>query len=249
MRVSLAIVAVLAIAASAVAVSAKDACGGRPYGQAGDFDFYVFAQSWPAQFCMSHKDWPGCRTPTHWQAVNLTLHGMWPNYDQARSGHGWPQCCPSPYGSDVDPQVVQALLPSLQEYWPNEQDPSGRDLKNSLWAHEWSKHGTCSGMIQRTYFISAMQAQLDLPTPRAISDNVGSAASLAEIKQYYKADNCSPKGDCPAAFQCTKYNGQQYLSGVTTCLDRKLNRITCPAAVVTSQGGLCTDEKIYIQSF
>lgn len=77
-------------------------------------------------------------------AHNLTLHGMWPNYGAPRSGHGWPQCCPSSFGSDLDPKVAQALMPELQMYWPNEQDPTGRDLSNSLWQHEWASQYTLS---------------------------------------------------------------------------------------------------------
>jgi len=117
----------------AAGVQASDACGGNDYGQSGVFDFYVFEQSWPAQFCQAHMDWPGCSNPTAWQAHNLTMHGMWPNYNQAQGSHDWPQCCDSKYGNDIDPNVAQSLLPSFQTYWPNEQDPSGGDLSSSLW--------------------------------------------------------------------------------------------------------------------
>lgn len=173
----------------------------------------------------------------------------WPNYNKARSGHGWPQCCQSKYGSDIDPSVVSALLPELQLYWPNEQDPSGGDLAGSLWGHEWGKHGTCSGLPQRTYLETAMALQLGMPTPPAITNNIGGSVSLSELKAAFNATSCRSGGECMVGFSCTKQNGGLYLNAVTTCFDLHFNQIPCSASVLGSQGHQCTDDKVYILSF
>ena len=248
MKTSVLLVALVAFSAVAL-VSASDACSGDDYGTAGQFDFYVFAQSWPAQFCQAHQSWPGCSSPTQWQAHNLTMHGMWPNYNQPQSGHSWPQCCPSQYGSDIDPNVAKDLMPEFQRYWPNEQDPSGGDLADSLWNHEWGKHGTCSGMAQKDYFQQAMEIQLGMPTPDAITQNIGSSVSLSDLQSAYQAEDCSEGGDCIVGFNCQSQNGQLYLAGITTCWDPNFTQITCPAAVLSSQGKQCTKDTVYIQSF
>jgi ribonuclease I len=67
-----------------------DECNGDDYGNSGDFDLYILSQSWSAEFCFpsSHSRYPGCKSPTAWQRVNLTLHGLWPQYTTAQSGHG-----------------------------------------------------------------------------------------------------------------------------------------------------------------
>jgi len=231
----------------AAGVQASDACGGNDYGQSGVFDFYVFEQSWPAQFCQAHMDWPGCSNPTAWQAHNLTMHGMWPNYNQAQGSHDWPQCCDSKYGNDIDPNVAQSLLPSFQTYWPNEQDPSGGDLSSSLRAHEWQKHGTCSGLDQRTYFTEAMSIELAMGTPAAITNNIGGAVELNELMQGFGAYNCQNGGDCIVGLTCQRQNGGQYLASVTTCYSPSFQRITCPASTIKNGG--CTEQKIYLQSF
>lgn len=246
MKSTFLVVALVALAFTAVAAS--DACHGDDYGTAGQFDFYVFAQSWPAQFCQAHTDWPGCSNPTDWQSHNLTLHGMWPNYNTAQGSHDWPQCCQSTYGTDIDPTIAQALLPEFQTYWPNEEDPTGGDLSSSLWAHEWQKHGTCSGLPQKTYFQSAMNIELAIGTPSVISNNIGGSCSLAELQAAFNA-SCESGADCMAGFNCDSQNGQLYLAGITTCYDQNLNQIICPNAVLSSQGTQCTDATVYIQSF
>jgi ribonuclease I len=197
-------------------------------------------------------DWPGCSSPTQWQTHNLTLHGMWPNYMTPQSGHSWPQCCQSQYGSDIDPTIAAALLSEFQTYWPNEQDPdpiSGGDLDSALWNHEWGKHGTCSGLDQKTYFTQAMDLEIGMPTPSVISQNIGSSCALSDLQAAYNAQDCQAGGDCIVGFNCASQNGQLYLAGITTCWDPNFTQITCPAAVLGSQGKQCTDATVYIQSF
>lgn len=45
--------------------------------------------------------------------VNLTLHGLWPQYNSKHDDHLWPQCCESQYGRDVDPSVVKVVSAPL----------------------------------------------------------------------------------------------------------------------------------------
>jgi len=227
-------------------MQAMDSCGAS-YGSSGDFDYYVYAQSWPAAFCQAHTDWPGCSQPTAWQQQNLSLHGLWPNYNAPRGSHDWPQCCQSSFGTDLDVSLAKSLLPALQTYWPNEQDPSGSDLSNSLWAHEWTKHGTCSGLDQRTYFTQAMNIEISSPTAAAISNNVGGTAYLSDLKDAYRMNRCSSGSDCWTGLSCSGSGSDQQLTGITTCWDTSFQQIICPAMSISGQQ--CTSEQINIPSF
>jgi ribonuclease I len=40
----------------------------------------------------------------------------------------------------------------MNKYWPTCQSGANADF----WSHEWSKHGTCTGMTQETYFSQAI---------------------------------------------------------------------------------------------
>ena len=42
-----------------------------------------------------------------------------------------------------NPDGVQAIRPQLLELWPN---IHGNDTEDSLWKHEWEKHGTCASL-------------------------------------------------------------------------------------------------------
>ena len=65
-----------------------DACDGDDYGTAGDFSFYLLVQEWSAEFCYSHSSYAGCKSPTAFMKVNLTLHGLWPQYSSEEDGNG-----------------------------------------------------------------------------------------------------------------------------------------------------------------
>jgi len=223
---------------------AKDACDGSDWGTSGDFDFYVFQQSWSADFCKGSND-PGCVNPTPTMKTNLTIHGMWPNYNTEQSGHWWPQCCKSTFGQSMSQTVYQALKSNLYIYWPNEQDPQPTKVSGSLWDHEWGKHGTCSGLAQQDYFQSALGVDMALGTPSLISDNVGGQVSLNALESVYNGSPCQNNKPCKVALGC---QSGSTLSDVTTCWSKGLSQIVCPVEVMQSSS-VCTASSIQILSF
>jgi len=229
----------IAIIAFAIVVGGQtnttaDECAGKPWGQAGQFDFYVFEQSWPAQFC-NGKTFPGCKNPTDFMRTRLTIHGLWPNYNKSDQGHMWPQCCQSAYGPNVNPQVVKQYMNDLQTYWPNEQDPNpASPYSNTLWQHEWAKHGTCAGSEQATYFSSTMKAVYpQMQTPQVLMKNVGGQVSKSELVRSFSK---IVKTQCASG----------YLSSIQSCFNKNYVQIDCPAS-----GGqdTCTGATINIRKF
>jgi ribonuclease T2 len=234
MRSTILLCAVLLI--SIAFISCQDECNGNDYGSAGQFDFYVLAQSWPAEFCFSHQSYPGCQHPTAWQQTNLTMHGLWPNYNQMQGGnHDWPQCCQSTYGSSITSSEMNPILSALQTYWPSEQNPNPNgDWSNSLWQHEWGKHGTCSGLPVTKYFQAGVNlaASATLATPGLITNNIGSTISASALQSAYNNGSpCSPNSDCMVGTSCKS----GYLVGITTCWNKSMQQVICPAATVGQQ--------------
>jgi len=213
---------------ASLAVQADD-CGGSDYGQAGVFDFYVFAQSWSAEFCASHSSDAGCKSPTPVMRSSLTIHGLWPNYDADQNGHWWPQCCSSQYGSGLNQTAINLLLAPLHTSWPDEAGhPWPNYTTSSFWAHEWGKHGTCSGLDQYTYFDSVLQVDSIIGTPSIISQNLGGQISLSALRAAYTSSNCVAGSSCLVGFSCTS----GYLAEVTTCWTPDLQPMACPWAVL-----------------
>ena len=98
----------------------------------GAFDYYVLALSWSPTYCAGapdRRDEQQCRPGRGYAFV---VHGLWPQY-----WRGWPSYCPTE-NRWVPSKQIRAMLDIM---------PSKR-----LVIHEWKKHGTCSGLDQRSYF-------------------------------------------------------------------------------------------------
>ena len=130
--------------------------------------------SWSATFCLTHKNYIGCQQPTVYQQFNLSIHGLWPNYNTTRSGINYPECCTdsTPYDPYLKYAVIQSLLNPLQLYWANEKIPREAMIivyiiMNGMY------HGTCSGLDQTPYMKTVLTVDQMLPTPSIISKAVG----------------------------------------------------------------------------
>lgn len=108
----------------------------------GHFDYYLLALSWSPSYCIVH---PGDRNQCQGRGLGFVLHGLWPQFNAG----GYPQTCESNVGVDRAAEVVgRTLYPSPQ-----------------LMAHEWARHGTCSGLAPLDYFRTADRATAVLHIP------------------------------------------------------------------------------------
>lgn len=98
--------------------------GSRPAGQ---FDDYVLSLSWVPGFCAIH----GLRALECGKKLGFALHGLWPQL----TGGDYPTNCSTATLSPGEIQRYQGLY-----------------ADHSLIAHEWRKHGTCSGLAPAAYF-------------------------------------------------------------------------------------------------
>jgi len=163
---------------------------------AGKFDFYLLNLSWSPEFCHSHPTAAECA-----QHSTFVLHGMWP---QNNNG-SYPQHCSSAPGP-ADPSQYSDIYP----------DPS-------LLHHEWTTHGTCSGLSPDAYFSAARKAFHAVVIPPRLA-NLNKQISMPpdQILGLFTASN--PQIPPSAlALSC----GGNYLTAFEECLDKSFQPIAC----------------------
>jgi ribonuclease T2 len=112
------------------------------------------------------------------------------------------------------------------QYWPDVQYDVNSPSYDSFWEHEWTKHGTCSGLSQLDYFNQALDLTTRIPTPSLLYESIGKNISTDALRQGFGGANY-------VALQCKN----QILNGVYTCWAQSSNmvpslQIECPVSVV-----------------
>jgi ribonuclease T2 len=173
------------------------------------FDFYVLSLSWSPGFCATpsgKKDDLQCGPQRHYGFV---LHGLWPQYEQ----RGWPQDCST---EPLDPTIVDRMLTIM---------PSPKLVR-----HEWTKHGTCSGLTSKEYFDEATQAFEGVTVPARYKAPLKQiTVDPREMKRQFSAANPS----YPADGFVVLCSGR-FLQEVRACVDKDLKGRPCNREVLRS---------------
>ena len=164
--------------------------------QPGIFDFYLLNLSWSPEFCATHPDKPECAAH-----LGFVLHGLWPQNNDG----SYPEHCSDAPGP-ADPSDFRDLFPDA-----------------SLLRHEWSTHGTCSGLAPDTYFARARTAMRAIHIPSSLANLTQGTASTPDqvLDQFSRGNPDIPRQSF--ALSC----GNNYLTAVEVCLDRDLHAIAC----------------------
>jgi len=178
----------------------------------GDFDYYLLTLSWAPQFCATNPNGRGSAecAPSH--HMGLVVHGLWPQYNNGK----WPQDCAT------TPPVASATVDHMMPIMPGQ----------SLIQHEWSKHGTCSGLAVKDYFAAIEKLYTGLTVPEEFKQPSDSArTSPQDIEAAFAAANNGPKSafrvSCP----------QNDFSAVEICLTKDLQYKACPTTVKECRAG------------
>src|SRR5215475_9995081 len=165
-------------------------------GQPGTFDYYVLALSWSPEFCHSHPEKPECESGR----FGFVVHGLWPQYVD-----GYPEHCSTAPGLR-DPSAMTDIMPD-----------------ESLVAHEWTTHGTCSGLDPDAYFRLVREAFESVKIPSELS-NPKRMFSITpeELREQFLAANPRLKAE-DMTISC----GNNYLTGVSVCFDKELQPRAC----------------------
>jgi len=206
----------VAAMATVLSTSADAAKKNAPKFVAGVFDYYVLSLSSAPQFCKSHPDDRSAECNPH--PGGFVLHGLWPQYAQG----GWPESC------KFDAQ--HRSVPSL--------DAEGEAVgvtafpTKKLMGHEWSKHGTCSGMTPTKYFHAADDAHKAVSIPTLLQPGP-KTRSMALSNVTQAIIDANPKMTRSGlALVCVK--GE--LSEVRACLDKDLQATACGKGVASGCG-------------
>ncbi|HEX4021043.1 MAG TPA: ribonuclease T2 [Acidobacteriaceae bacterium] len=165
----------------------------------GNFDYYLLTLSWAPEYCHGHRNSPECNG----DHPGFVVHGLWPQFQNGR----WPSQCSSMPGL-ADPSAMLDLMP----------DPR-------LIAHEWSTHGTCTGLTARQYFSVIRQAYNSIKIPPSlVHPSRTTQQSATAIKQLFIDANPELSAGS-IAVSCHN----RYLAGVEFCLSKSLQPIACQA--------------------
>ncbi len=173
---------------------------GRESGGASDrpgtFDFYLLNLSWSPEFCATHPGKPECAA-----RPGFVLHGLWPQNNDGT----YPEHCFDAAGP-ADPSAFRDLFPDA-----------------GLLRHEWSTHGTCSGLAPEAYFAQARSAFHAIAIPNTLSSLNHQTSSTPDeiLTQFAHANPAIPRESL--ALSC----GNNYLTAVEVCLDRSLHATAC----------------------
>jgi ribonuclease T2 len=173
-------------------------------GAPGDFAYYLLSLSWSPAFCLSSPGAAECNGP---RRHGFIVHGLWPQYEQ-----GWPEHC------DVHLPVPDDVVLGIADLMP------ARDLVY----HEWSAHGTCSGLAPAEFFALVRRAYASIAIPRELSSPTQAIEQPpAAIAGAFRRAN--PR--LPAQSIVVTCTGQSAprLREVRICFDRELTPRACSA--------------------
>jgi ribonuclease T2 len=142
--------------------------------------------------------------PTNVQCAlhpTFVLHGLWPQ----NTNGSYPQNCGTSPGP-ADPSKYKDLYP----------DPS-------LLQHEWKTHGTCSGLAPDAYFTTARNAVKSVAIPQKLAqlDHQISLPPEQILALFIASNPQIPRNSL--TLSC----GNNYLTAVEVCLDKKLSAVAC----------------------
>ncbi len=165
-------------------------------GQPGVFDFYVLTLSWSPEFCHGHSDSPECQTDHR----GFIVHGLWPQFT-----HGYPENCSDSPGLSNPSEMLDIM--------PDER----------LIEHEWTTHGTCSGLNADEYFGLVRKAYTSVKIPaRLVTPSEEFSIAPDEVKRQFLQANSRLSPDS-IAVSC----GNNYLTGLYICMTKNLEPTSC----------------------
>lgn len=193
------------------------------------FDLLIVAQHWPLTICIdwkskgkSHK----CRLP---REHSWSLHGVWPSQLPSKKGVKGPSFCNDSLQFDLS--QLGPIMPEMAEFWPDVELPNHH---NSLWEHEWTKHGTCAMQLpgidsQLRYFSKGCELSRVTPIFSWLVNDAILPGRSYTMARVWKALLNATRGFRPRV-DCKYINKQHYLAEIKVCYSNNFTLVHCDRA-------------------
>ncbi len=184
----------------------------------GEFDDYVLSLSWSRAYCLESAGAAECRGTRRYGFI---VHGLWP-----QGGRGRPEyCATSARVSDAVVRGVADLMPAP-----------------GLVHHEWSAHGSCSGLRPEEFFALVRRAygEVTVPPPFIAPTAAVEQAPNAVTAAFLRAN---PRLTPDSLVVTCSGQGLPRLREVRICLDRELRPRACSAE---ARRGACRAGRLLI---
>lgn len=198
------LIVALALLAGSSQAEARRRADSETLDVAGQFDYYVLTLSWSPVYCDKH---PGDRQQCGSTRYGFVLHGLWPQY----ANGGYPSTCATGARLTEDARAFGKTV------FPSEK----------LVAHEWRKHGTCTGMDAKAYFKVADEARNAIRIPEQFEP--GSRTQQTTAQAVAKAIRDSNPGITHKGV--TVVCSGPELAEVRVCLTKDLKPMACGGGV------------------
>lgn len=168
-----------------------------------NFDYYELALRWPASECFEKS----CLKYTDMWCI----HGMWPTL----WNNHWPQdCC---FERTFNVKNLEPIVSQLEKCWQNLMPDQTYD---SLWRHEWMKHGTCTKMHQFNYFNKALDLYNSFAVGKWLTDHsiVASNDVTYSLKSIH--DAIDESFGHKVQLKCIHVNEYSLIDQILICLDK-----------------------------
>lgn len=169
-----------------------------------EFDYFVLTLSWSPDYCATNgsSDPQQCSIG---KKLGFVLHGLWPQYQK-----GYPSNC----STDKMPQSVKDQFPGL---YPND----------NLFAHEWEKHGTCTGLTPLEYLQLGQELirLVFIPNQFRSPEKTFRISSVA-LKTLFREAN---PGFDSATLEVSCSSSGRYLKEIYVCFSREGRPTSCSA--------------------
>ena len=173
---------------------------------------YALAISWEPAFCLTNSSKPECKseTPSRQDNKTFSLHGLWP-----QSGS---YCGVSAAQKKLDENGEWTQLPAVVLNAATEAalQVSEPGTQSDLDRHEWTEHGTCSGLSQQNFFAPTLAMLNSVNASNlgsTVSANVGGHLTLAQL-QAAAALDYGTYAKTDIEYLCVSSGGKSYLEEV-----------------------------------
>jgi len=190
----------------------------KPHKGNAEFSYYMLVLSYAPDFCAQSngKDARECGAG---RQVGFVVHGLWP---QGETTRGPENCGPS---SPVSQDIISAML----SYIPTE----------SLIQHEWTAHGSCSGLAAEDYFTLIRKARDSVKIPEELNQP-DHELELNPADFASKLASANP-GFMSESFRISCYPSEE-LQEIRICMDKNLAPRACG-----SSAGQCNANNVMMR--